>query len=121
MLSAEYTCQPLTKVLAFNGSAPTTTYKDLRSFYGMAIYVVTNKLTAGIYYSSAIDRKVAVSAAKCQKDWALSTRYDLSPFVYVKAEEHILDGTPLGYSTSNKTSMRPNDKVTLLKLGGTFP
>jgi hypothetical protein len=120
MLGGEYTRQALTKVLAFNGLPPTTTYKDLRTFYGMATYMVTPKLIAGAYYSSAIDRKVPVSAARYQKDWALSARYDFSPYVYVKLEEHIMDGTLLGYSSSSNTALKPNDRMTLLKLGVSF-
>jgi hypothetical protein len=121
MVGGEYTRQALTKVLAFNGVPPTVSYKDLRAFYGMATFKVSEKLTAGIYYSSALDRKVAVSSARYQKDWALSARYDFNPFLYAKAEEHIMDGTLLGYSVSNNTGgLLPNDRMTLLKLGVSF-
>jgi hypothetical protein len=64
---------------------------------------------------------VAVSSARYQKDWALSARYDFNPFFYAKAEEHIMDGTLLGYSVSNNTGgLLPNDRMTLLKLGVSF-
>jgi hypothetical protein len=120
-LGGEYTRQALVKTLAFNGVPPSTSYKDQRSFYGYAIYRATTKLTGGLYYSSAIDRKQLPSAAKYQKDWALSARYDLNSFLYAKFEEHIMDGTYLGYSTSNNTSgLKPNDKMTMLKMGVSF-
>jgi len=120
MVGGEYTRQALTKVLAFNGVPPTVSYKDLRAFYGMATYKAAEKMTLGLYYSSALDQKVAVSSARYQKDWALSARYDFNPFLYVKAEEHIMDGTLLGYSTSDNITLLPNDRMTFLKLGVSF-
>jgi hypothetical protein len=117
----EYTRQALVKTIAFNGVPPSTSYKDQRSFYGYGIYHVSSKFTGGLYYSSTIDQKQVPSAAKYQKDWALSGRYDFNSFLYAKAEEHIMDGTYLGYSTSNNTSgLKPNDKMTMLKLGVSF-
>jgi hypothetical protein len=120
-LGGEYSRQALVKTLAFNGVPPSTSYKDQRSFYGYGIYHVTNKLSGGLCYSSAIDVKQKPSAAKYQKDWTLSVRYDVNTFLYAKAEEHILDGTYLGYSTSNSaTGLLPNDKMTMLKMGVSF-
>ena len=121
MVGGEYTRQALTKVLAFTGVPPTVTYKDLRSFYVMSTYKVSEKMTAGAYYSSAIDRKMAVSSERYQKDWALSLRYDFNGYLYAKAEEHLMDGTYLGYSTSNNIAgLKPNDHMILLKLGVSF-
>jgi hypothetical protein len=120
-LGGEYTRQALVKVLAFNGVPPSTSYKDQRSFYGYGVYHVTDKFSGGLYYSSTIDRKQLPSAAKYQKDWALSARYDFNSFLYAKVEEHIMDGTYLGYSTSNNTSgLKPNDQMTMLKMGVSF-
>jgi hypothetical protein len=121
MVGGEYTRQALRKVLAFNGVAPSVSYKDLRTFYVISTYKLSEKLTGGIYYSSANDHKVAVSSAKYQKDWALSLRYDFSSYLYAKAEEHIMDGTYIGYSTSNNLNgLHPNDKMTFLKVGVNF-
>jgi hypothetical protein len=121
MFGGEYTRQALTKVLAFNGVPPTTTYKDQRSFYGMATYHVTSKLSGGIYYSNTLDHKAALGPARYQKDWALSARYEINNFIYAKFEQHIMDGTYLGYSTSDNTAgLKPNDSMTLLKLGVSF-
>lgn len=121
MVGGEYTRQALTKVIAFTGPPPSVTYKDFRSFYVMSTYKISDKMTAGIYYSSALDRKVAVSSARYQKDWALSLRYDFNAYLYAKAEQHIMDGTLLGYSTSNNTTgLQPNDRMTMLKLGVSF-
>ena len=94
--------------------------KDARSFYGMAAYHVKPKLSAGIYYSSYLDRKVPVSSMRYEKDWALSGRYDINSYLYCKAEQHFLDGNAVGYSTTNNASLKPNDRMTLVKLGVSF-
>jgi len=62
-----------------------------------------------------------VSSAHFQKDWAISARYDFSPYLYAKAEEHVMDGTQLGYSvTNNAGGLSPNTRMTMLKLGVSF-
>ena len=121
MAGAEYTRQALTKDIALTGVPATISYKDQRSYYAMATYKLSEKLTGGAYYSSTNDHKVVVSNAKFQKDWALSLRYDFNSYLYAKAEEHIMDGTYQGYSTSdNLTGLKPNDRMTFLKVGVNF-
>ena len=73
-----------------------------------------------MYYSSVINRQAAFTSARYQKDWAISGRYDFNPYLYLKAEQHIVDGTELGYSTSDNTNLKPNTRMTLLKLGVSF-
>jgi hypothetical protein len=93
---------------------------DMHSFYGMASYKLSEKLTGGLYYSSAIDMPIAVSSGRFEKDWAVVGRYDFNPFLYAKAEEHWVDGTLTGYSNSDNSNLQPNTRMTLLKLGVSF-
>jgi hypothetical protein len=95
MVAAEYTRRPGQATAVVPGVFSLQERFDPRGFYGMASYKVTGKLTAGAYYSSSIDRAVPTSSARFQKDWALSARYDLNPFLYLKAEQHFVDGTEL--------------------------
>ena len=100
---------------------PTTYYpKDARSFYGMASYRLKPKLAVGIYYSSFLDRKQPVGSTRYEKDWTLSGRYDFSSYLYCKAEQHFIDGVGVGYSATNNSDPKPNDRMTLLKLGVSF-
>lgn len=119
-LAAEYTRQALTKITAFTGGPRIVVPKDQRAFYAMATYKLTSKLSGGAYYSSSFDRRLAVSSARFQKDWALSARYDCNANFYLKLEQHIMDGTELGYSSSDNTNLKPNDRMTLFKLGAIF-
>ncbi len=93
---------------------------DQRGFYAMASYKLTGKLISGAYYSSSIDREVPTSSARFQKDWALSARYDFSPFLYLKVEQHFIDGTEFGYSSADNANLQPSSRMTLLKLGVSF-
>jgi hypothetical protein len=93
---------------------------DSRPFYIMASYKMGQKLTAGAYYSSEIDRKIVTSSARFQKDWTLSARYDVNTYLYLKAEQHFMDGTLIGYSPTDNTNLQPRTKMTLLKLGVSF-
>jgi hypothetical protein len=120
MVGGEYTRQALRKTTSFVGGPTIFIPKDQRAWYMMATYKILQKLTAGIYYSDSLDRQLPVSAARYQKDWALSARFDVNPFLYLKAEQHWLDGTELGYSTSDNTALRPNTRMTLFKIGVSF-
>lgn len=94
---------------------------DDRAFYVMASYKVSSKLSAGCYYSSVFDHLAAYTPARYQKDWVISSRYDFSPFVYLKLEEHVMDGVLRGFSPSNNADgLKPDTRMTLLKLGVSF-
>jgi len=120
MFGGEYSRVAPNGTIAFPGLSAFNSGEDRRVFYGMASYKLTEKLTGGIYYSSSIDRRAAFTSSRYQKDWALSGRYDFNPYLYLKAEQHIVDGTELGYSTSDNTNLKPNTRMTLLKLGVSF-
>jgi hypothetical protein len=120
MVGGEYSRVDPHGAITLNGYSPFNSAEDRRSFYVMASYKLAQKLTSGIYYSSSIDRQAPVSSARYQKDWALSSRYDFNPYLYLKLEQHFIDGTELGYNTSNNFSLKPNSRMTLLKLGVSF-
>ncbi len=120
MVGGEYTRQALQKTTAFMGGPTIFIPKDQRAWYMMASYKIMQKLTAGIYYSDSLDRQLPISAARYQKDWALSARYDVNTFLYLKAEQHWVDGTELGYSTSDNTALKPDTRMTIFKIGVSF-
>lgn len=121
MVAGEYNRIPLDSTIQFPGSPAFVTHMKDSAFYVMASYKLSQKVNAGLYYGSFIDRKAAFTSSRYQKDWALSGRYDLNPYLYLKLEQHIIDGTALGYSTSNNADgLKPNSRMTMLKLGVSF-
>jgi len=86
----------------------------------MASYKITDKLTAGAYYSSNFNLKQALGSARYQKDWTMSGRYDLTSNIYLKAEEHIVRGTQSGFVSEDNPNLQPNTKLTILKVGVSF-
>jgi hypothetical protein len=93
---------------------------DHREWYGMVSYKANDKLTTGLYYSSFFDEKAALGPGRYQKDWALSGRYDFNPFLYLKAEQHFMDGTNFGYLTVDNTNLKPDTRMSILKIGVSF-
>jgi hypothetical protein len=121
MLGGEYNRTALHPVIQLVGIPRIDAPTDIRSFYVMGSYKLAAKLTAGVYYSSASNRDVYVSSARFQKDWAISARYDFNSYLYAKAEEHVMDGTQLGYSVANNAGgLSPNTRMTMLKVGVSF-
>lgn len=121
MVAAEWSRLPVTGEAALTGVPATAVALDQRAWFGMATYKVTNKLTAGLYESQSVDHRSALGPARYSKDWAFSGRYDFNEFLYAKAEEHILDGTELGYDTDlNPGGLQPNTRMTVLKIGVSF-
>jgi len=93
---------------------------DPREWYAMTTYKVTGKFTAGVYDSQIFDHDAPLGPARYQKDWAISGRYDINPFLYVKAEQHFIQGTNLGYDADLNPNLQPNTKLTALKVGVSF-
>jgi hypothetical protein len=121
MVAAEYGRLPVSVNLQFTGLPPSSERIDYRNWYAMASYKLTSKLTAGAYDSQQFDRQVALGPARYSKDWTLSGRYDFSQYLYAKAEEHIIDGTGIGYDTDlNPNGLKPSTKLTILKVGVSF-
>ncbi len=95
--------------------------QDQRDFYVMTSFRLARKLNAGAYYSSYVDRQNALTASRYQKDWTVSGRYDLSSSVYLKLEQHFLDGAAVGFSLSNNPNgLQETSRLSLAKVGVTF-
>src|SRR3984885_3406660 len=121
MVAAEYGKLPVSVTLQFTGLPPTYERIDFRNWYAMASYKLTSKLTAGVYDSQQFNRQAALGPARYSKDWTFSGRYDFSQYLYAKAEEHIINATANGSETDlNPNRLKPNTKLTILKVGVSF-
>lgn len=121
MLGGEYNRFAPDFVATFPAYGISHAQVDQRAFYLMASYKPTAKLTTGLYYSSSNNHRAAFTSDRYQKDWALASRYDFNPSLYLKAEQHIMDGTELGYiRVDNTGGLKPNTLLTLIKLGVSF-
>jgi hypothetical protein len=124
MLAGEYSRQPLYIVTAVPGVFTEMAREDTRSWYGMASYKLTGKLTAGVYDMQYIDKAVNdvvhTGTNRYSKDWVVSGRYDFNQYLYAKAEEHFIDGTSLGYDVTLNPQLQPTSKLTILKMGVSF-
>jgi hypothetical protein len=105
---------------AFPDTPPLALRNDDRSLYAMATYKLTAKFTAGIYDSQNSDHQAPLGSGRYSRDWAFSGRYDFNQFLYAKAEQHIVDGTGLGYDTTLNPNLQPNTRLTALKIGVMF-
>lgn len=120
MAAAEYERTPVNSAIQYAGMPMIPDPTDYRGWYAMASYKVSGKLTAGAYYSSFINRSMPMSSARFQKDWTLAARYDFNPYLYVKAEQHFMNGTALGIEASDNPNPQPATSMTILKLGVSF-
>jgi hypothetical protein len=121
MVAGEYSRLAGKLAIQFNGLPASNQRFDLRDWYAMASYKLTEKLTAGVYDTQSINHQAALGPARYSKDWTFSMRYDFGQYVYAKAEEHIIDGTAVGYDIDlNPNGLQPNTKLTLLKIGVSF-
>lgn len=121
MLAAEYSREPIEPTLRIASSPTVHTFVDRRTWYAMATYRISQNLSAGMYHSQYLDRRAPLGPARFSKDWTLSARYDFSPFLYAKAEQHFIDGTAITYSTAqNPNGLQPDTRLSILKIGVTF-
>jgi hypothetical protein len=120
-VAGEYSRVSTLREVRFTGIPLIESRSDQRSSYVMVSYKFAAKLTGGLYYSSSIDLQAPVRSSRFQKDWAFSSRYDFNPYLYIKLEQHLIDGTEIGYSTlDNADGLKPRSKMTLLKFGASF-
>jgi hypothetical protein len=120
MVGAEWNRQAATGVLDIPGSLPSPQPGDPRAWYAMASYKVTAKFSAGVYDSQVVDHQQPLGPERYNKDWTISGRYDFGEFLYLKAEEHFIDGTVLSFEDSNNTVLEPTTRLTALKVGVSF-
>jgi hypothetical protein len=121
MVASEFYRLPFKGSIQVPGVFAQTYREDYRSWYAMATYKLTDKLSAGVYDSQFFDHQLALGPARYSKDWAISARYDFNQFLYAKAEQHFIDGTALVYDTDlNPGGLKPTTRLTILKLGVSF-
>ena len=120
MFGAEYARSPVRSTIQFTGLPANPDPTDYREWYAMGSYRLLAKLNAGVYYSSFMNRSAPVGNARFQKDWNVAARYDINPYLYVKAEQHFIDGTALGFKASDNPNLQPTSRLTILKLGVSF-
>jgi hypothetical protein len=120
MVAAEWNRQAATGSLNLPDEAPAPQPDDPRGWYAMATYKVTPKFSAGVYDSQAVDRQAPLGSDRYSKDWVISGRFDVNPFIYVKAEEHFIAGTALSFEDANNTVLEPTSRLTALKVGVSF-
>jgi hypothetical protein len=119
MVAAEFQRVPVN--LTLQGLSPVPQLVNEHSWYAMASYKVSSKLTAGLYHSEEFNLNTPLGPARYSKDWALSGRYDFNEYLYAKAEQHFIDGTAIGYDTAlNLDSLKPDTRLTVLKIGVSF-
>ena len=121
MVAYEYTRNWGDPISALPGTPASALRNDDRSWYAMASYKVTGRLTAGLYDSQNTDHQAPLGPARYQKEWVYTGRCDFSQFLYLKAEEHFISGTGLGYDTAtNPNGLQTDTKLTVLKIGVSF-
>jgi hypothetical protein len=120
MFAGEYNRIPPRATLVLGGMQLPLFQLDIRAFYLMTSFKVSTKLTAGLYYSSLVDRKAAFNSMRYEKDWAVSARYDFNPFLYLKLEQHFMDGTEIGFPSSDNPNPQAGTRMFMAKLGVNF-
>jgi hypothetical protein len=122
MVAGEYSRLPIHLLLTYPLPVGLVPIKnDQHTWYGMASYKVTGKLTVGVYDTQLVTHSAPLGPARYSKDWVISGRYDFSQFIYAKAEQHFMDGTAADYDADmNPDGIKPTSKLTILKIGVSF-
>ena len=120
MLAGEYTRIAKTGNITLTQGAVMPTTLDPRSWYAMATYKPTEKLNVGVYAAQAIDHGLRLGTDRDFHDWVISSRYDPSQFLYLKVEQHFINGTELGINTPTTGNPTPTTRLTVLKVGVAF-
>jgi len=119
-LSAEGKLNP---VFLSMGPAPAS-YIPMRSWYAMASYRATKKLTLGSYYDQTwffIHNRDRQDPANYLKDVAVSTRFDFDRYFYAKLEGHFMEGNSVGfYQVVNPNGLAKNTGLLLARFGFAF-
>jgi hypothetical protein len=120
MVATEYTRSWGNQLVQFPATPDAYSRNDDRGWYVMASYKVTKKFTAGGYRSENADHQAPISPRRHYNEWVVSGRYDFNSFLYVKAEEHFINGTGLAYDSDLNPNLQPTSKLTALKAGVSF-
>jgi len=120
MLAAEWNRQASPGTLDLTGQPASSASGDPRAWYVMATYKITSKFSAGAYDSQAVDHDQPLGPDRYAKDWTVSGRYDVTPFIYLKAEQHFIQGTLLSFENIDNPTLQPTSRLTALKVGVSF-
>jgi hypothetical protein len=120
LIAYEWNRQAAPGTLRLTAEPVSSVSSDTRAWYGMVSYKMTGKFSAGAYDSQVVDHDTPLGADRYTKDWAVSCRYDVNPFVYFKAEQHFIEGTSISFEDSNNTVLQPTSRLTVLKVGVSF-
>jgi hypothetical protein len=121
MVAGEYSRTATHIVDTFPALGASSIRIDDHAWYAMASYKVTGKLTTGAYLSQSVFHNAPLGPARYSKDWVISGRFDFNQFLYAKAEQHFIDGTAADYDQDmNPGGLKPNTKLTILKMGVNF-
>ena len=119
MFAAEY--NRTAGQLTLEGISPAPDPYNLRAWFAMGSYKISDKFSAGAYVSQYFDKAATLGPSRYSKDWAISGRYDFNQYLYAKAEQHFIEGTAIGYDANlNPGGLNPNTKLTVLKMGVSF-
>jgi hypothetical protein len=121
MFAAEASRAPSKGLLTIPDVFSAAYHTDARMWFAMASYKLTDRLTVGAYDSQHVDHQAVLGPPRYSKDWVISGRYDFNQFLYLKAEQHIVDGGGLDYDADlNPSGIKPKSKLTILKVGVSF-
>jgi hypothetical protein len=120
MLASEWNRQASPGTLNLTGQPVSSISTDTRGWYGMATYKVTSKLSAGAYESQFFDHDAPLGPGRYTKDWTISGRYDVNEYIYMKADEHFINGTNLSLDALNNLTPVTEYRLTALRIGVSF-
>jgi hypothetical protein len=120
MMAAEWNRQASPGTLNLTGLPASSISTDARGWYGMLSYKINGKFSAGAYNSQFFDRDAPLGTDRFTKDWTISGRYDVNQFIYVKAEEHFVDGSALSLDSLNNPNPTPKYSLTAMRIGVSF-
>jgi hypothetical protein len=121
MAAYEYSRTALSSGLVVPGIPVIHAAIDACTWYAMASYKLTDKLTVGIYDDQFFNRSNPLGPNRYVKDWSFAGRYDFNQYLYAKVQQESVHGTSQGYdSQENPGGLKPNTKLTILKVGVSF-
>jgi hypothetical protein len=102
---------------------------DMRGWYVAGTYRIGKHLEVGAYRSEYVvdNRKDTSPAAQHEYDTAVTARVSLTPYWYVKAEGHFIDGAPTSpaaargfYAFSNPAGILSTTNLLVIRTGVSF-
>jgi hypothetical protein len=120
MAAGEFNRFTLNPTTLLQGQPPSTSPSNVHNWYVMTSFRLKPRLTVGAYYSYSLDHLAPYDQNRYQKDWTVASRFDVNPSLYLKLEQHWMDGTAIGFDSSDNPNLQPTTRMTMLKLGATF-